>query len=43
MMPAIAYISIEGVLAIGNHKTLQQLHREDIGFNDLPVSDFGAF
>ncbi|KAG7401917.1 hypothetical protein PHYBOEH_009497 [Phytophthora boehmeriae] len=35
------YISINGVPVVGNHKILQQLLREDMGFDGLAVSDFG--
>ncbi|RLN85060.1 hypothetical protein BBO99_00000814 [Phytophthora kernoviae] len=35
------YVSINGVPVIGNHKILQQLLREDMGFDGLTVSDFG--
>lgn len=37
------YISINGVPVIGNHKILQQLLREDLGFTGLTVSDFDEF
>ncbi|KAE9355755.1 hypothetical protein PF008_g3913 [Phytophthora fragariae] len=35
------YISINGVPTIANHKILQVLLREDMGFDGLAVSDFG--
>ncbi|GMF40104.1 unnamed protein product [Phytophthora lilii] len=35
------YISINGVPTIANHKILQVLLREDMGYDGLAVSDFG--